>query len=64
MTENPESRVPRRIDRRRWSPAEREIQWAMDEVESMGADVRLTAAVILLGQARDKIADYIDGVSP
>lgn len=54
--------IPRRIDLRRLSPAEREIHFATQEVESMGADPRLTEAVILLGRARERVADYIDGV--
>lgn len=31
-------------------------------VESMTADERLTDAVVLLGKARDSVADFIDGV--
>lgn len=55
--------IPRRIDLKRLSPAERDIRAAVQEVESMGADVRLTDAVILLEQAREKVADYIDGIA-
>jgi hypothetical protein len=58
------SDVPRRIDMSRWTPAERAIQHAVDAIEAMGADVRLTDAVILLSQARDKVADFVDGVTP
>ena len=32
----------------------------MLEVEKMPADVRLTDAVILLQQAKDKVSDFID----
>ncbi len=42
------------------SPTELAIVEAMRLVEGMGADVRLTSAVVLLQQARDKVADYID----
>lgn len=42
-------------------PAERAIGEALGLVEQIGADVRLTDAVILLGQARDKVADFVDG---
>lgn len=54
--------VPRRVDTQRWTPAERAIFDAVEAVEAMPADARLTAAVILLGQARHKVADYVDGI--
>jgi hypothetical protein len=56
------SESPRRIDTLRWTHAERAIQNAVNIVESMGADVRLTDAVILLGRARGRVADFVDGV--
>lgn len=56
------SEIPRRIDMTRWSVAEHAIDTAVQVVERMPADERLTRAVILLGQARDAVADYIDGV--
>lgn len=34
---------------------------AMQEVEKMPADTRLTEAVILLAKAKDCVADFIDG---
>jgi hypothetical protein len=43
-------------------PAELAILEAMRLIEEMGADTRLTEAQILLGKARDKVADFIDGV--
>jgi hypothetical protein len=56
--------IPRRIDRTRMTPAERAITDAMQAVEIVGAHTLLTDAVILLGQAREKVADYVDrGVS-
>lgn len=54
--------APRRIRRDKHSPAEKAITDAMDAVESMTADERLTDAVVLLGKARDSVADFIDGV--
>jgi len=57
------SERPRRIDMRRWSTGERAIQEAVDVVESMGAHELLTEAVILLGRARDTVADYVDATS-
>lgn len=51
---------PRRNNIDRLTPAERAIYDATQAVEALPADVRLTEAVILLGQARDKVADYVD----
>lgn len=50
----------RRVRIDQWTDAERAIQTATDEVEKLGADARLTEAVILLGQARDKVANVVD----
>lgn len=59
----PEPReLPRRCYVDQWTPAERAIQAAVDVVESMGADVRLSWAVSLLSDARRKVADFVDGV--
>jgi len=52
--------IPRRICLDKFCPAERAISRAMDAVELMGADVRLTDAIILLEQAQGKVADYYD----
>lgn len=56
------SDFPRRIQMQQWVPAERMISDAMHQVESMGADLRLTDAVDLLGKAKDRVADFVDGV--
>lgn len=53
---------PRRIQMQKWVPAERAINDAVQVVEGMGADVRLTDAVVCLGAARDRVADFVDGV--
>lgn len=58
-----EADIPRRHRVDQWSEAEHAIQYALDVVERAGADVRLTDAVILLGAARQAVADYIDGVN-
>jgi hypothetical protein len=42
-----------------WVPAEHAIHNAMQAVEAMPADVRLTEAVTLLGGARQKVAQFI-----
>jgi hypothetical protein len=50
----------RRLDHHR--PAETAIREAMLAVEAMAAHPLLTDAVVLLQQAREKVADYIDDV--
>jgi len=57
---NPE--LPRRIRTDRWTPAEHAIGGAMEAVEAAGADVALTDAVVLLQAARERVADFVDGV--
>lgn len=54
--------IPRRIDLQRMTPAELAIRVATLAVEEVGAHPLLTEAVILLGQAREKVADYVDGM--
>src|SRR6266851_2372430 len=58
----PETTIPRRVQLERLTPAEHAIRKAVLAVEALPADVRLTDAVILLGQARNKVADFVDGV--
>lgn len=58
----PFSVVPRRNRIDLMTPAEKAIYDAVGLVESMGAHVRLTDAVVLLGQARSAVADYVDEV--
>ena len=58
-----ETEIPRRNQINRWTAAERAIAAAVNEVEAAGADVRLTDAVVLLGEARQAVADYVDGVA-
>lgn len=51
---------PRRIRIDLATPAEAAIRNAMTEVEKAGAHPRLTDAVILLQQALDAVADFVD----
>lgn len=44
------------------TPAERAITDAMAEVEKAGASLALTDAVVLLGKARDRVADHMEGI--
>jgi hypothetical protein len=55
--------IPRRNRMDLMQPAELAIIAAMNAVEEMAEDTRLTEAVILLSQAREKVADFIDGVA-
>lgn len=52
--------IPRRIRLDLNEPVELAIRNAVNEVEKMPGDVRLTKAVILLSEARELVADYID----
>ena len=52
--------IPRRNRIDLMTPAELAIRNAVVAVEEVGADELLTEAVILLGQAQEKVADYID----
>lgn len=54
--------VPRRNRLDLFTPAEKAIYDVVQAVEAVGADTRLTRAVILLGEARDLVADFVDGV--
>lgn len=54
--------LPRRQQMLLWHEAERQIQWAKEAVELAGADTRLTAALNLLHQAQERVADWVDGV--
>ncbi len=58
---DPMKDFPRRQRIDRATPAEAAIRSAIHEVEKMGADVRLTDAVVLLAAALDSAADYTDG---
>lgn len=53
--------VPRRAFVDRYCPAESAIRRALLAVEAMGADTRLTKAVTLLGEAQERVADFVDG---
>lgn len=56
--------TPRRIRLDLMTPAELAIYNATQEVEKIGADVRLTHAVIKLQEARELVADFIDNINP
>lgn len=52
--------IPRRCRVDLYTPTEKAISDAMQAVEGLPADVRLTDAVILLAQAREKVADFVE----
>ena len=55
-----ENKIPRRIRVDLFTPAEKAIHDACYVVEEAGAHPLLTDAVVLLMQAREKVADYVD----
>lgn len=55
--------IPRRVRLDLLTPAEKAIYDAMQSVEALPADVRLTDAVNLLHAAREAVADYVDGIA-
>lgn len=56
--------IPRRRRVDLYTPAETAIRNAIIAVEAAGADVRLTDAVMLLSQAAEKVADYVERENP
>lgn len=59
-TQTPVNAIPRRCRLYEMTPAERAIYDAVQAVEAAGTDPLLTDAVVLLQQAREKVADYVD----
>lgn len=55
--------IPRRNKIDCWTPAELAIGLAMETVEKMAADERLTDAILLLASAKHSVADYLEGVN-
>lgn len=47
-----------------WTPAEKAIYDAVQAVENMTGHPLLTDAVILLGHARDKVAEFVESTKP
>lgn len=56
-----EYKPPRRVCIDQLTPAEFAIWAATQQVEAAGAHPLLTDAVVLLQQAREKVADWVDG---
>ncbi len=52
--------IPRRNRIDLLTPAELAIRQAVAAVENLPAHPLLTDAVVLLGQARDKVADFVE----
>ena len=52
--------IPRRARMDLYTPAEKAIREALNTVEEAGAHPLLTEAVILLGEAQDKVADFVE----
>jgi hypothetical protein len=54
--------IPRRCMLDLNTPAELAIHNAIQEVEKVGADERLTDSVVYLSKAKESLSDYIDNV--
>lgn len=52
--------IPRRARLDLNTKAELSISKAIDEIENLGADPRLTKAQIKLQEAKDLLSDYVD----
>ncbi len=57
-----ENGFPRRSRLDLCEPSEKAIYDATQEVEKLGADERLTNAVVKLSEARELVSDYIDEI--
>ena len=55
-----ENKIPRRIRLDLMTKVELAISNAMDEVEKMDADERLTTAGLKLQEAKDLVSDFVD----
>lgn len=51
---------PRRATLEKMTPAELAIYNAIQEVDKVGADVKLTQAIQKLSEAKDFVSDYVD----
>ncbi len=55
-----EKQIPRRIMLEKMTPEEIAIRAIMLQIENLGAHPLLTDVIVLLDQAREKLADWID----
>lgn len=60
--ENPVNDIPRRIRIDLQTPIEAAIRAARDAVDAGPAHPHMTRATVMLGQALDAVADFVDGV--
>ena|ERR1041385_7346322 len=56
--------IPRRICVDKMTEAELAIRAAMEAVERAGGHIALTDAINLLHLAKNRVADFVDGVEP
>lgn len=52
--------LPRRIDQLLMTQIERDLLACQQNIEPLGADEKLTKAQILIAQARDLVADFLE----
>ncbi|MEI8142878.1 MAG: hypothetical protein WCG90_08435 [Chitinophagia bacterium] len=56
-----DNEIPRRNQLYLNTEAEKAIYDAIQEVEKVGVDPKLTDIVVMLANAKEKLSDYIDG---
>ncbi len=56
--------IPRRNRMDHWSPGETAIWELKQKVEHLGAHPLLTDVVVLLGQAQERLADWVEHPGP
>lgn len=56
------SSIPRRAQMQEWTTEEKELFHLMQEIEKLGGSVKLTKCITLLSEARDALADHIEGI--
>jgi hypothetical protein len=64
MVKRLDTDIPRRNCADLWTEADKAIHDAMAAVERAGAHPLLTYAVVLLGEAREKVADFVELPAP
>ena len=52
--------LPRRNIQNYELPAERSLRYSMADIEELGADPKLTEALMLVQKAKEIVSDYID----
>lgn len=54
--------IPRRAQMKEWTEEEKEIQLIVWKIEKLGASTKLTKAINLLAEAKEALADHVEGI--